>query len=149
MDFPIAKRPTFWGVKQSTSFIGDILETVANSSRCLGSGSWTRIPWTSLFWFRLSIIWLSWSWVVSEDSLWSFVFIPIFSHALCLFFTYVADAGSSPMRTVDKHGTKPSDLRWVNARDRISLTSFDTSIPSILWPVIDYTRITLLFNLSI
>jgi len=39
MDFPNDNNPTFWGVNPSTSFIGDILEIVANSVSCFGSGN--------------------------------------------------------------------------------------------------------------
>jgi len=39
MDFPIDNNPTFCGVNPSTSFIGDILEMVANSLSCFGSGN--------------------------------------------------------------------------------------------------------------
>ena len=39
MDFPIDNNPTFCGVKLSTSFIGDILEIVANSLSWFGNPS--------------------------------------------------------------------------------------------------------------
>ena len=44
---PCTIRPTFSGWKASTSFSGLTASSTRVSSICLGSGNWTRMPWTA------------------------------------------------------------------------------------------------------
>ena len=45
---PASNRPWLIAVRPSTSFSGAIAWMTASLSMPLGSGSWTRMPWTSL-----------------------------------------------------------------------------------------------------
>src|SRR5690348_18130982 len=73
--------------------------------------------------------------------------MPTSAHALCLFLTYVAEAGSSPTRTVARHGTMPSDDNSLTADLTLSFTDDATRIPSIFCPVKQTWMIFWIFNL--
>src|SRR5688500_9021338 len=52
--------------------------------------------------------------------------------SLCLLPTYVVDAGSSPTRTVARHGCTPPSFRSPTAFFTLALTSAETTLPSMI-----------------
>ena len=68
---PIISCPTLKGWKQSTSLSGRMASRTAFSSRCLGRGSWTRIPSMSSRPFRASTSSSSSCWLVSAGRAYS------------------------------------------------------------------------------
>ena len=93
---PIQRAPTFCGWKPSTSFKGEIASSTFSSSMCLGNGSCTRMPFTSVLSFNSRISLSSFSSVVSSGSSYARERTPTYSHAFFLFRTYTEEAGSTP-----------------------------------------------------
>src|SRR5689334_23002414 len=131
---PATRCPWLTGWSPSTSFSGDSASSTARASSGAGSGSCTRMPWTSPR--RPS----------SRTSATSSCCptlaarrcpkerIPTSAHAFSLLPTYRRDAGSSPTSTVARPGTT-SRAASRATRSRTSLrTAAATLLPSIVCP---------------
>ncbi len=67
--WPVNSLPALSIWNPSTSFWGKMLASTASSSRCLGSGNCTKMPWICGSWFNASIASISSSWAMSLSSL--------------------------------------------------------------------------------
>src|SRR5690606_13952422 len=104
---PEARRPMFMGWNASTSFAGSIRSSTSPARICLGSGSWTRMPWISGSAFRPSTTPISRSCEESPGSTMLREWKPAASAARPFIRTYTWLAGSSPTRTVARPGFVP------------------------------------------
>jgi hypothetical protein len=94
-------------VTPSTSLAGAIASNAARSSICSGTGCCSRIPCTVGSFESLVSSATSSSVVVSAGSTTLTEPMPAFLLRFCFIRTYVAEAGSSPTRTVARHGCTP------------------------------------------
>ena len=96
---PMTMRPTFTGVKPSTSLSGEMASMTRFSRICPGSGSCTSTPWTVLSAFSAAIFSRSAASVVSSGSAMTSDSRPHSAQSFALPATYVLLAGFSPTIT--------------------------------------------------
>ena len=99
--------PMLRGWKPSTSFSSEISASTFSSFMCLGSGSWTRMPWQSGSALKSRTTCSTSSSLQSSGiSLWKET-IPASSHALRFMRTYVCESGRLPTMTTARPGALP------------------------------------------
>ncbi len=104
---PLASRPAFSTFSPSTSLRGSMASITACSSKPLGSGICTRMPWMAGSAFRARTRAIRSSCLVSAGSRWVTECSPASRLCSPLERTYIWLAGSSPTSTTARPGVSP------------------------------------------